>query len=255
MNDIIVQIIEDDVDQIKSYMNRLSPEKRARIANSLSHVKTGLYSVAPISGGGPDSCPFIAHCPIPEVDDLGHRNYGPIEDYTVNRSCILEATFIKSKTLEYIRHLNVDGENPVEMGIVNELSLIDLYKNRAAMILSSGDKSGQGQDFLQVDHTEQDNGYGKESKMTLSSKTQLHPALTLIDQLEKRRDKLLQQLLQTRKTQTEIAIKMGKKREESQLIEELRRVRAMLDSNQQAQQLQLTEGRIAAKEELLPLKD
>jgi hypothetical protein len=246
-DDAIVTILEDDIDALKSYVDKLRPEKKARIANALKHVKTGLYSVAPITCPGYRKCPFQNHCPIPDIDENGERIVGLDSDYPINRPCILESTFIKQKTIEYIRHLKVDGENPVEMGLVNELALIDLYKNRAAMILSAGDRSGQGQDFLLIDRTEQDNGNGEDSKMIMSTSTQLHPALTLIDQLEKRREKLLSQLLQTRKAQTEISIKMGKKRDESQLIDELKKVRELLAAKDVPQ--------ITTKEELIPIKD
>ena len=248
-DDAIVTILEDDIDALKTYVDKLRPEKRTRIANALKHVKTGLYSVAPITCPGYMKCPFQNHCPIPDIDDKGERLVGPDSDYPIGRPCILESTFIKQKTIEYIRYLKVDSENPVEMGLVNELALIDLYKNRAAMILSAGDRSGQGQDFLLIDRTEMDNGNGEDQKMTMSTSTQLHPALTLIDQLEKRREKLLTHLLQTRKAQTEISIKMGKKRDESQLIDELKKVRELLAGNSMATPA------ITVQEELIPIKD
>lgn len=244
-DDPIVTILEDDIESIQSYIDRLKPEKRQRIANALRHVKTGLYAVAPITCPGFAKCPFISHCPIPDLDTNGKQVPGPTEDYPIGRACIVESTFIKHKTIEYIRHLQVDGENPVEMGLVNELALIDLYKNRAAMILSSGDRSGQGQDFLLVDQTQTDNGNGEESMMTMSTSTQLHPALTLIDQLEKRREKLLIHLVQTRKLQTEISIKMGNKQDDSKLIEELKKVRELLARPPE----------IAVQEQLIPIKD
>lgn len=249
MSDALVQILEDDIDSLRSYVDRLSPEKRTRIQNSLRHVKTGLYAVAPITCGGPTKCPFIKHCPIPELDAQDQVQFGPDSDYPINRPCILEASFIKQKTIDYIIHLKVEDTNPVEMGLISELALIDLYKNRAAMILSTGDKSGQGQDFLLVDKTESDNGNGEDSMLTTSTSTQLHPALALIDQLEKRRDKILSSLLQTRKAQTDIAIRMGKKRDESQLIDELKKVRMLLAD----QQTQLQELNI--KEIAIPIKD
>lgn len=249
-DDPVVTILEDDIDVLKSYVDRLRPEKRARIANALKHVKTGLYSVAPITCPGFGKCPFQKHCPIPDYDEQGRKVIGPDSDYPINRPCILEATYIKHKTIEYIRHLKVDGENPVEMGLVNELALIDLYKNRAAMILSGGDRSGQGQDFLLVDSTNVDNGNGEDSMMTMSTSTQLHPALTLIDQLEKRREKLLTQLIQTRKTQTEMSIKMGKKHDESKLIDELKKVRELLAGNNV-----VVPGMVEKEEQLIPIKD
>lgn len=244
----IVTILEDDIDDLKAYFSKLSPEKRIRIQNSLKHVKTGLYAVAPITCGGPNKCPFFSHCPIPDRSGL-EVIIGPLEDYPIGRSCVLESMYIKQKTIDYIQHLKVDSENPIEMGLVNELSLIDLYKNRAAMILSSGDRDGQGADFLRVDISEiADNGNGKD-KMIMSQSTQIHPALIVIEQLEKRREKLIDKLLESRKAKAEIAIKMGRgRRDDSLMLEELRKVREMLTS-QSTQVQQLT------KDEEIPLKD
>ena len=36
---------------------------------------------------------------------------------------------VEQKTIDYVQYLDVDPTNPVEMSIVNELALIDLYKN------------------------------------------------------------------------------------------------------------------------------
>ena len=248
-DDALVTMAEDDVNVLKSYVDRLSPEKRQRISNGLKHIKTGLYAVAPITCPGPRKCPFITHCPIPDLNQNGTQHFGPDSDYPIGMSCILEGAYMKQKTADYITFLKVDSANPVEMGLVNELALIDLYKNRAAMILSSGDKSGQGMDFLRIDTSSSDNGNGEAATTVISTTTQLHPALMLIDQLEKRREKLLTQLIQTRKSQTEIAIKMGKKKDESQLIDELRKVRELLGS----QQLELQQ--LSMKEDVMPLKD
>lgn len=243
---LLTSLLEQEADN-SQFMDRLSPEKQARIKKSIARIKTGLHTVAPLTCSGPRKCPFIKHCPIPDIDDSGILIYGADTDYPINRACVLEDAFMKQKTYDYIQHMNVDVENPVEMGLVNELALIDLYKNRAAMILSAGDKRDMGQDFLLIDRSEQDNGNGENNKMTMSTTTQLHPALALIDQLEKRREKLLVQLVQTRKAQTEISIKMGKKRDESQLLAEMKKMRAILDSQQPALQV--------VKETLIPIKD
>lgn len=247
INTAIVTVLEQENETMVAYLSGLSEVKRQRIASSLKHVSTGLYAVAPIICGGPTKCPFIRHCPIPEIID-GKLDYGPITDYPVNRQCIMESSFIKQKTIEYIQHLQVDGDNPVEMGLVNELAVIDLYKNRAAMILSTGDREGQGADFLRIDISSiMDNGNG-DAKAQIATTTQVHPALAVIDQLERRREKLLTHLLQTRKSASEIAIKMGKKKDESQLLDELRKVRELLAQNSVSDVKMLIE-------EVIPLKD
>lgn len=247
-NEILVSIFEDDVDSVKSYIAGLSEEKKRKIARASTHIKNGLYALAPITCHGIKRCSFADHCPIPDVVD-GIRVDGPDSDYPINRPCILEATFIKQKTLDYLQYLKVDVENPIEMSIVNELALIDLYKNRAAMILSSGDRDKQGMDFLRIDAATSDNGNGEARTTIISTSSQVHPAFSVIDTLEKRRDRLLDKLLETRKAQSDLAIKMGKKREDSQLLGEIKQMRLLL-AEQQKQVQQLT-----VKEEIILLKD
>ena len=247
-NSAIVTVLEQESETMQAYIDSLTPEKRARIAGTLRHVKTGLYAVAPIICNGPEKCPFIKHCPIPEIGLSGKVDFGPRSDYPIARACIMESTFIKQKTIEYIQHLKVDSENPVEMGLVNELAVIDLYKNRAVMILSTGDRDGQGADFLRIDVSSiMDNGNGSENT-SVATTTQVHPAMAVIDTLERRREKLLTHLLQTRKAASEIAIKMGKKKEDSALLDELRKVRELLAVGSQSTQVMI-------KEEAIPLKD
>lgn len=247
-NEILVSILEDDIDSVKSYIAGLSEEKKKRIARSSNHIRNGLYALAPIICHGIKRCAFANHCPIPEVID-GIRIDGPDSDYPISRPCILEATFIKQKTLDYIDYLKVDVENPIEMSIVNELALIDLYKNRAAMILSSGDRDSQGVDFLRIDSAKSDNGNGDSRATIISTSSQVHPAFNVIDTLEKRRDRLLDKLIETRKSKSDLAIKMGRKKEDSLLIEEIKKMRQLL-AEQQTQVQQLT-----TKEEVILLKD
>lgn len=248
MNDTVIDIIESGLDTAREYLNSLSTDKKKRVAKLSTHVRNGLYALAPLTCHGPDKCPFIAHCPIPEIVN-GERELGELKDYPVDRACILESIFIKQKTIDYIKYLKIDSENPIEMSVVNDLALIDLYKNRAVMILSSGDRDEQGMDFLRIDITKLiDNGNGNDQMMATSS-TQLHPAFQVIEMLEKRREKLLTNLIETRKAQSDLAIKMGKRKEDSQLMQELKRTQALLA----AQQMQVQQ--IVTKEELIPLKD
>ena len=60
----------------------------------------------------------------------------------------MEKYLVQQKLINYVDYLNVDPDNPIEMSIANELALIDLYKNRCMLILSNGDREGNGRDFL-----------------------------------------------------------------------------------------------------------
>jgi len=113
-----------------SYLASLPEEKVAKIKHRIMSYKTGVYASAPIVCYGPSKCPFIGKCPIPTVLETGELELGEDSHYPVGRECLMEKYLVEGKTLDYVRYLDVDPSNPMEMGIVNELALIDLYKNR-----------------------------------------------------------------------------------------------------------------------------
>ena len=214
----IAKISEVD-DDYQRYLDKLNPEKKRRIINSINRVQTGLHAVAPIMCLGPEKCPFVSKCPIPERDEKGELVYGPEENYPSGQECILEKFYMQQKIIEYVEHLNVDPANPVEMSIVNELSLIDLYKNRSLMIMSGGDKSGQGRDFMRIDII----GFNENGDIAESSK--LHPAVDMMDRLEKRREKWLEKLMETRKSKADWMLKVGGAGNESKILGEIQKLR------------------------------
>tara|TARA_Y100000310_G_C20377086_1_gene666257 strand:- start:307 stop:759 length:453 start_codon:yes stop_codon:yes gene_type:complete len=126
---------------------------------------------------------------------------------------------MKQKVIEYIEHLNIDPANPIEMSIANELSLIDLYKNRALMIMSAGDRGGQGRDFMRIDIL----GFNENGDVAEQAK--LHPAMEVIDRVEKRREKWLDKLMETRKSKADWIMKVGNTHNESKILGEIRKLR------------------------------
>lgn len=207
---------------LERYLEYLPEKKRARIVGAA--MRTGTYAAAPATCPGPKKCLWVQHCPIPERKPDGKVVHGPIEDYPVGRQCILEALYMHQQMFDYIRHLDVNTDNPVEMSIVRELALIDLYKNRAMMVLSSGDRDAQGQDFMRVDII----GYTENGTPMQNSK--LHPVAEFIDKLEKRREKWLDKLMQTRKAQWEMAAKLGQSEISTRLVEEMQSIREQLEN-------------------------
>lgn len=205
--------------EYQDYLAKLNPEKKRRIINSINRVQTGLHAVAPIMCLGPDKCPFVSKCPIPERNEKGVLINGPDSNYPIGKECILEKFYMQQKIIEYVDHLNVDPANPVEMSIVNELALIDLYKNRALMIMSGGDKSGQGRDFMRVDII----GFNENGEAAETSK--LHPAVDMMDRLEKRREKWLEKLMETRKSKADWMAKVGGTGNESKILGEIQKLR------------------------------
>lgn len=224
------ELLEED-DYPKEYMERISEETKNKVRKKAKQVRTGLYSIAPMKCKGFQKCPFKEHCPLAEIKN-GKTYEGDPLNYPVGYACVLENTFLKAKIIDYMNYLKVDPENPIEMSIVNDLGLIDLYKNRATLILSSGDGDGQGIDFLRIDIGKvHDNGHGDE-KAIVEQTVQVHPALAIIDQLEKRRQKLLDQLGETRDAQYKRQLKQGNAKQQNKVIEEINRLKVLIESKQ-----------------------
>lgn len=214
-------------DDYEKYLARLAPEKLDRIKRSVSKTVTGAYSAAPLVCLGPKKCPFINKCPIPDVSEAGELLVGDNSQYPIGRECIVEKYFIEQKMYEYMNHLEVSPDNPVEMSIVNELALIDLYKNRCLNVLSQGDRRGEGRDFLLVDIT----GFNENGER--AETTKLHPITDMIDKLEKRRDKSLEKFMATRKAKADYIARIGEKQNQSQLLSEIQRIREVLNASEQ----------------------
>jgi len=204
------------------YVSRLSKRKVERIHRTAGNLKHGLHTAAPLTCTGPRKCPFINHCPIPERDEDGSLSFGPLTDYPMYRPCILEKLKMEQAIVDYMEVLKIDPDDPIEVALVSDLAVIDLYKMRASMVLSSGDRDGEGRDLLRIDNT----GYSEHGQAATSS--QLHPAFQAIESLEKRRLKVLTSLQATREKKFEKAVKLGTKSEDSRILVELRAVKAAL---------------------------
>ena len=217
------------------YFDNLAPEKQKKIVNSINRIQTGLHAVAPIMCLGPNKCPFIDRCPIPERDSNNKLQYGPDANYPMGRECILEKFYMQQKLVEYVSHLNVDPGNPVEMSVVNELALIDLYKNRTLMIMAVGDKAGQGRDFMRVDVL----GFSESGDKAEQAK--LHPAVDMLDRLERRRERWLEKLMETRKSKADWMVKVGGGGNESKILSEITKLREALSQLEGVEAPQLIE--------------
>lgn len=213
-----------NTDEYDSYLSQLPPEKVDKIKHRISSYKTGVYASAPIVCYGPSKCPFIGKCPIPNLDANGKLEIGDDKLYPVGRECLMEKFFVEQKTIDYLQYLDVDPSNPVEMSIINELALIDLYKNRCLLVLSQGDKNGQGRDFLLVDVL----GFNENGDKAESTK--LHPVIDMIEKLEKRRERWLERLLETREAKAKLLTKMNENKNQSRVLEEISMLREALYS-------------------------
>jgi hypothetical protein len=215
---------------MQAFVDHLPEKVKRRVIASHASMRHGLSTVAPMRCAGPP-CILIQHCPIPPrddygrilVDDEGSQDYGPQEYYPVGGACLLEHTYMQQRLIDYVQHLEINPSNPVEMAIANELAVIDLYKNRALMILSAGDKRGQGKDLLMTDVT----GFSEHGYETTS--TQLHPAADFIEKLEKRRERWLDRMVETRKSKIDAQSRLGNLGADNALLEEIRIVRTHLE--------------------------
>ena len=222
--DEILELLATETPQYQAYLDQLTPAKIGRIKQGLAHMRHGLHMVAPLTCHGPEKCLFFNSCPIPDKDKTGR----PIPEsgiYPLYQSCVYEKSYIQQKLIDYVIYLNIDPHNPVEIAIANDLALIDLLKNRALLIMANGDRDGQGRDFLRVDMSLSTSDRGTVS----SSMTTLHPVATYIDTLEKRKERWLDKLIETRKGKAELAHRLGTIDQESELARELKEMRKFFE--------------------------
>lgn len=200
----------------RSYYDNLNPETRRRIASSTKKTQHGLYATAPLTCLGPKDCPFLHKCPIPTKGAGGAISLGSKKDYPIGLSCIMEETFARTQMISYIKHLDISPDNPIEMGIANQLVIDDILKMRVTNCMSSGDRDGQGRDLLRIDYMYGEHGSGDKSDpnwsasdMAIATQARLHPLLDALHAIEKRRVAHLDRLMETRKGRLEARLKNG----------------------------------------------
>ncbi len=208
--------------EYNKYLDKLPKNKLERIKRSVGAIKSGVHASAPLICMGPEKCPFVKRCPIPELTVAGELIIGDLENYPIGRECVMEKFYVEQKIVDYLKYLDVDPTNPIEMSIVNELALIDLYKNRCLLVLSQGDKKGDGRDFLQTDVT----GFNENGDR--AETTKLHPIIDMIDKLERRRERWLEKLMETRKSKADFMMKIGENNNNSKVLQEISQLREAL---------------------------
>lgn len=179
-------------DSYTRWLEGTSTKTRERVQARVRAVKHGMSVTAPIFCLGPSGCPFFAACPIPEKPGVP----GPIGDYPVGLQCVLEVEYVAQQVVDYIHKLDVDPADPVEMSLINELALLDLLRNRAVLVLASGDRRGHGRDLLTID--ESIVGWSEDGTPLTSQSTKAHPAVDIMERHEKRRSRILEQFAATR---------------------------------------------------------
>lgn len=231
--------------QYQYLTKRYSEKKLEKIRKSLDAYKYGLNAAAPLICMGPERCPFFQACPIGEGVKIESMGEGPIkripiyddlEDFPVGDQCIAEKVFIEQRLLDYVDEFDVDPNRPSELALINDLALVDLHKQRAVLFMASGDREGEGFDFQKVDVM-----YDSDSGAEIGRAYKEHPIMQIIDRLEKRRHKILDELLATRRSKAEMQAKFHSTGEASQLQQEIVRIRELITKRDKEHKL-LGEG-------------
>ncbi len=181
-----------------AWLEKQTDQKKDRIRAKTAYFKHGLTSVAPMICYGPKRCPFYHACPIPiEIDEPG-----PDSDYPINLSCPLEVEVISQKVVDYMESLKVDPTDPIEFGLVQELALLDNYRNRAALVMAGGDLKGGGRDLLTTEDVV--TTWDADGNPITIQNIKMHPAVEIMDKHEKRRAKILDQFAATRQSKLKL---------------------------------------------------
>ena len=64
----------------------------------------------------------------------------------------------------------------------------------------------------------------------VAEQAKIHPAVEVIDKLEKRREKWLDKLMETRKAKAEWMLKIGNTQEESKILSEIKKLREAIST-------------------------
>lgn len=215
--------------QYELLLQKYSVKKINKLKKSLDNFKYGYHASAPVVCLGPEKCPFYHACPVGDgykADGLGGKIpvYDSVSDFPIGDQCILEKVYIEQKLIDYLTEFDVDPGSASELSLINDLALLDLYKQRCVLFLAAGDKQSEGLDFLKVDLMFDENG----NETSRSYKE--HPVMGIIERLEKRRHKILEELLATRKGKLTILAKIKKSEDSSKLLDELEKIRNVIST-------------------------
>jgi len=158
------------------------------------YVKHGFMASIPMQCLKKD-CPYFGVCGVYERD--------------MREICVREQLWIEKAVGMYMRNLNVEPDDLVNMVTIKDLITIDLKIERINMWM----KKHPGQDFIEqimsIDSTGE-----KEAK-----RLEEHPCHILLDKLMNRREKLLEQMMGTKRAKRKV---VKAKKSSSQRIQERR---------------------------------
>jgi hypothetical protein len=138
---------------------------------------------------------------------------------------VLEVEYLAQQVVSYMEQLDVQPDNPVEMSLVQELALVDLLKNRAVLVLSGGDTIGGGRNLLSVEEIV--TGWDSEGNARTSQSVKIHPAMEILDRLEKRRTKIHEMMAATRERKLRFG---GPQGGNSRLLEDMMTIKNFIET-------------------------
>jgi len=157
----------------------LTAEEARKVHYRLQGVKWGgAAAKVPLYCGGEKICPFALECPFVEISKV-----------PVGRKCPIEVELIVFWTARYMSEFEVDPMNHSEVGMITELAELDIYDVRASMILARPECADLTKDVVV--------GVDGEGKPIVNK--EVHKAWELKERVKKRKQKILESLVGTRK--------------------------------------------------------
>jgi len=172
----------------------LSAEDARRVHGRLIGVKWGGGAAkVPLMCGGTEICPFKDECPFMEIGKI-----------PVARNCPIEVELLAYWTARYMDEFDIDPDNQSEVSMITELVELDIYDYRCSMILSQPDNAELTQQIA----------VGVDAAGRPIYKEDIHKAFELKERVKKRKDKILEALVGTRREKYKRDAALKKRSEE-----------------------------------------
>ena len=208
----LAELLSDPEDEFNQYVQQMPTAVRERVDRQHRRLKTGLKAGAILLCPGFVACKFKNHCTIPKRLVGGKVDPGKPEHYPIGLECVVERKYYEEQYIGYCSELFIDIESVTERGAAQELATIDVLKRRAQIVLSTGDHEGFGTDFMLTDKTYSDKAFdmdGDGDPLLIGTTTKVHPAVGVLDSLERRKLKLLDSLMATREKKADYMAKIA----------------------------------------------
>lgn len=168
------------LDKLPDFINEVEPfnlspkgRRSLSVAMSMRNTKHGLYTKTPMYCKG-EECPSYKTCPLKDYDLV-----------PVGEKCPIEVAAIMDIFQSYSKTLNIDPTNAVDLGLVKELSNIEVTLDRCI-------------DRLALENIVQDVTIGISDSGKEINQPQVHKAIEIYDRLLRRKHDILKLLSSTR---------------------------------------------------------